>query len=88
MIKRRVFISVPMDERRAASCSSCASLDLGSRFRAATVSLHGAASFNGMEFSGWLRRHFTLRKFLSDLTGFVRLELYLKRPENLQCLAR
>jgi hypothetical protein len=32
--------------------------------------------------------HYTLRECLSDPTGFVMLELYLKRrPENLQCLA-
>jgi hypothetical protein len=28
------------------------------------------------------RRHFSPKASLPDLTGFVRLELYLKRPEN------
>src|SRR5271166_4560906 len=33
----------------------------------------------------WLRRHLALQPSLSDLTGFVRLELW---PKNLLCLAR
>jgi hypothetical protein len=34
----------------------------------------------------WLRRHFGLQTSLSNLTGIVRLELYLKRPEAVAAL--